>query len=43
MKQTSHFVRAITDDLLGRMVRTIVDEVDPQQVILFGSAGARRP
>ena len=37
MKQASHFVPAITDDLLVRMVRTIVDEVDPEQVILFGS------
>ena len=27
----------ITDDLLGRMVRAIVDEVDPERVILFGS------
>lgn len=39
MKQASHPVTAITDDLLGRMVRTIVDEVDPEQVILFGSRG----
>ena len=29
----------ITDDLLGRMVQTIVKEVDPEQVILFGSRG----
>lgn len=27
----------VTDDLLNRMVRAIVDEVDPEQVILFGS------
>ena len=27
----------ITDALLGEMVRAIVDEVDPEQVILFGS------
>ena len=27
----------VTDDLLGRMVRAIVAEVDPEQVILFGS------
>ena len=27
----------VTDGLLGRMVQAIVDEVDPQQVILFGS------
>ena len=27
----------VTDGLLGRMVRAIVDEVDPEQVILFGS------
>ena len=27
----------VTDDLLDRMVRAIVDEVDPEQVILFGS------
>jgi len=30
-------VTAITDDLLGRMTRRIVDAVDPEQVILFGS------
>ena len=29
----------VTDDLLDRMVRAIVDEVDPEQVILFGSRG----
>ncbi len=28
---------AITDELLGRMARRIVDAVDPEQVILFGS------
>ena len=27
----------VTDGLLGKMVRAIVDEVDPEQVILFGS------
>ena len=27
----------VSDALLGRMIRTIVDEVDPEQVILFGS------
>ena len=27
----------VTDGLLDRMVRAIVDEVDPEQVILFGS------
>jgi len=27
----------VTGDLLDRMVQTIVDEVDPEQVILFGS------
>ena len=27
----------VTDALLDRMIRTIVDEVDPEQVILFGS------
>ena len=27
----------MTDALLDRMIRTIVDEVDPEQVILFGS------
>lgn len=27
----------VTDELLHRMVRAIVDEVDPEQVILFGS------
>ena len=30
-------VGPITDDLLNHMVRAIVDEVDPEQVILFGS------
>ena len=29
----------VTDALLGRMVRAIVDEVAPEQVILFGSRG----
>ena len=29
----------ITDALLNRMVQAIVDEVDPKQVILFGSRG----
>ena len=29
----------VTDDLLKRMVHAIVDEVDPEQVILFGSRG----
>ena len=27
----------VTDGLLGEMVQAIVDEVDPDQVILFGS------
>ena len=27
----------VTDAILDRMIRTIVDEVDPEQVILFGS------
>ena len=27
----------VTDELLERMVQAIVDEVDPEQVILFGS------
>ena len=27
----------VTDEVLDRMVRAIVDEVDPEQVILFGS------
>lgn len=27
----------VTDELLGKMVRAIVDEVDPERVILFGS------
>ena len=27
----------VNDDLLDRMVQAIVDEVDPEQVILFGS------
>ena len=27
----------VTDGLIGKMVRAIVDEVDPEQVILFGS------
>ena len=29
----------VTDELLGRMVQAIVAEVDPEQVILFGSRG----
>ena len=29
----------VTDDLLDRMVQAIVAEVDPEQVILFGSRG----
>ena len=29
----------VTNDLLDRMVHAIVDEVDPEQVILFGSRG----
>ena len=29
----------ITDDLSNRMVHEIVDDVDPEQVILFGSRG----
>lgn len=35
----------VTDALLDRMMRTIVDEVDPEQVILFGSRarGDARP
>ena len=37
MKQAFQFVTTVTDDLLGRMVQTIVEEVDPEQVILFGS------
>ena len=28
---------AVTDELLDEMVRAIVEEVDPEQVILFGS------
>ena len=27
----------VTDEILDRMVRAIVEEVDPEQVILFGS------
>ena len=30
-------VTQVTEDLLDRMVRAIIDEVDPEQVILFGS------
>lgn len=30
-------MRTVTDELLNGMVRSIVDEVDPEQVILFGS------
>ena len=35
----------VTDAVLDRMIRTIVDEVDPEQVILFGSRarGDARP
>ena len=29
----------VTDAIIGQMVRAIVDEVDPEQVILFGSRG----
>ena len=29
----------VTDNLIGQMVQAIVDEVDPEQVILFGSRG----
>ncbi|MDE0124565.1 MAG: nucleotidyltransferase domain-containing protein [Bryobacterales bacterium] len=29
----------VTEELLGRMVRLIVNEVDPEKVILFGSRG----
>jgi predicted nucleotidyltransferase len=29
----------MTDALLARMVQAIVDEVDPEQIILFGSRG----
>ena len=29
----------VTDEFLQNMVRAIVDEVDPEQVILFGSRG----
>ena len=29
----------VTDEFLQKMVRAIVDEVDPEQVILFGSRG----
>lgn len=32
-------VPPVTDELLLRMVQAIVDEVDPEQVILFGSRG----
>ena len=35
----------VTDAILDRMIRTIVDEVDPERVILFGSRarGDARP
>lgn len=29
----------VTDELIDQMVQTVVDEVDPDQVILFGSRG----
>ena len=29
----------VTDGLLGAMVQAIVDEVDPERVVLFGSRG----
>ena len=32
-------VTAVTRALIDRMVQAIVDEVDPEQVILFGSRG----
>ena len=33
----------VTDRLLDQMVRVIVDEVDPDQVILFGSQASGTP
>ena len=38
-KQPIAFKEPVTDALLDRMVQAIVDEVDPEQVILFGSRG----
>lgn len=32
-------VEPVTEELLGRMVRLIVNAVDPEKVILFGSRG----
>ena len=29
----------VTDELIAEMVKTLVDEADPEQVILFGSRG----
>ena len=37
MASGSRAILMITDELLDLMVRSIVDEVDPEQVILFGS------
>ena len=39
MRKRSHSgdVAPVDDALLARMVQTIVEEVDPEQVILFGS------
>ena len=36
-RRESGIVTRVDDALLERMVRVIVDEVDPEQVILFGS------
>ena len=45
MKQPEDTMPEVTDALLARMIRIIVDEVDPEQVILFGSRarGDARP
>ena len=39
MMPPTAFSEPVTDALLDRMVQAIVDEVDPEQVILFGSRG----
>lgn len=35
--EAKHAMTAVTDGLVDEMVRAIVEEVDPEQVILFGS------
>lgn len=34
-----HSAGPVTDELIAEMVETLVDEADPEQIILFGSRG----